>query len=134
MRNIEGDTRNAIREMRNIEGDTRNAIREMRNIEGDTRNAIREMRNIERDTRNAKGEILNAIREMRYAKCDTRMSPRGLHTMQNLPNMYCYLTISMQINDEFWIISRYLVFVLQTTASRRELAVVVIAHPIECVV
>ena len=55
----------------------------MRNIEGDTRNAIREMRNIERDTRNAKGEILNAIREMRYAKCDTRMSPRGLHSLPN---------------------------------------------------
>ena len=59
--------------MRNIERDMRNAICEMRNIERDTRNAICEMRNIERDMR-------NAICEMRWAKCDTRMSPRGLHT------------------------------------------------------
>ena len=76
MRNIEHDMRNAICEMRNIERDMRNAICEMRNIERDTRNAICEMRNIERDMR-------NAICEMRWAKCDTRMSPRGLHTKPN---------------------------------------------------
>ena len=44
------------------------AIGEMRNIERDTRNAIREILNPICETRYAKCEILNTIREMRYAK------------------------------------------------------------------